>query len=569
MAVFLPSALVSPGAAWAAAGTIGYVTNEGDNTVTPIDAASNTAGTPIPVGRYPTGVAITPDGATAYVANEIDGTVTPIDTATHTAGAPIRVGSDPFGVAVTPDGSTVYVTNEGNDTVTPIDAATDTAGTAIPVGRTPIAVAVTPDGRTAYVANTDSNTVTPIDTATNTPGTPIPVGNSPERIAISPNGATAYVTNTGSNTVTPINTATNTAGTPIPVGTLPRGIALTPDGATAYVVNIGGGPIGTVTPINTASNTAGTPTTVGNNPHGVAVGPDGATAYVTNWGDGTVTPIDTATNTTGTPIPVGSGPEQIAFAPIPLDTSIDSHPVDPTNSNGATFTFSANQVRSSFQCELDGGGFSPCTSPQTYTNLGDGSHTFAVRAINGEEIDTTPASFSWTIDTTAPDTQIDSHPDNPTTLTSASFTFHATETATFQCSLDNSTYTACTSPQTYQGLAKGSHTFHVKATDTLGNTDSTPATYNWIIGGPPTVKITAHPAKTTTKHRARFAFTASDPGATFQCSLGRAPWTPCALRVTYTNLRTGRHTFRVKAIDAAGRSKPARYRWTIIRTRRR
>ncbi len=45
-----------------------YVTNYSSNTVTPIDTATNTPGTPIPVGTTPTAVAITPDGTTAYVA---------------------------------------------------------------------------------------------------------------------------------------------------------------------------------------------------------------------------------------------------------------------------------------------------------------------------------------------------------------------------------------------------------------------------------------------------------------------------------------------------------------------
>ena len=106
--------------------------------------------------------------------------MTPIDTATNTAGTAITVGSAPRGVAITPDGKTAYVTNDGSGSVTPIDTATNTAGTAIAVGRSPFGVAITPDGKTAYVANFNSGSVTPIDTATNTPGTPIAVG-SPGR----------------------------------------------------------------------------------------------------------------------------------------------------------------------------------------------------------------------------------------------------------------------------------------------------------------------------------------------------------------------------------------------------
>src|SRR5207253_2201487 len=87
-----------------------YVANEGSNNVTPIATASNTAGTPIPVGSVPFGIAITPDGTTAYVANEGSNNVTPIATASNTPGTPITVGSSPPGIAITPDGSTASTT---------------------------------------------------------------------------------------------------------------------------------------------------------------------------------------------------------------------------------------------------------------------------------------------------------------------------------------------------------------------------------------------------------------------------------------------------------------------------
>ena len=93
-----------------------------------------------------------------------------------------------------------------------------------------------------------------------------------------------------------------------------------------------------------------------------------------------------------------------ALAP---DTTIDSSPSNPTNSSSASFTFSGTDTGgsgvASFECDLDGGGFSACTSPQNYTSLSDGSHTFQVRAIDGAgNVDPTPASFTWTIDTVAP-----------------------------------------------------------------------------------------------------------------------------------------------------------------------
>ena len=104
-----------------------------------------------------------PAAPSAYVANNLSSSVTPVDTATNTPGTPITVGTRPTGIAITPDGTTAYVANFDSDTVTPIDTSTDTAGSPITVGTPPETIAITPDGTTAYVVNNGSNTVTPID----------------------------------------------------------------------------------------------------------------------------------------------------------------------------------------------------------------------------------------------------------------------------------------------------------------------------------------------------------------------------------------------------------------------
>jgi YVTN family beta-propeller protein len=325
---------VSASSAWA--GTTAYVTNVQSNTVTPINVATNTAGTAITVGTHPTAVAVTPSGQTAYVTSNSNGTVTPINVATNTAGTPITVGSAPNALAVTPNGQTAYVVNFGSNTVTPINLATNTAGTAIPVGQGPEGIAITPNGQTAYVTNSTDGTVTPINLATNTAGTPITVGNEPQEIAITPNGQTAYVANQTSNTVTPITIATNTAGTAIPVNSYPDGVAITPNGQTAYVTSEGSG---TVTPITIATNTAGTPITVGSGAENVAITSNGQTAYVVNTGSNSVTPITIATNTAGTPITVGNTPEGIAItASAPADSAAPS--ISGTAQQGQTLTAS-------------------------------------------------------------------------------------------------------------------------------------------------------------------------------------------------------------------------------------
>src|SRR5215467_1300255 len=88
-----------------------YITDFNSGTVSVIDTTQNAViGSPIPVGRNPYGVAVTPDGSTAYVANLGSGTVSVIDTGTNTViGTPITDDSAPTGVAVSPNGTRVYV----------------------------------------------------------------------------------------------------------------------------------------------------------------------------------------------------------------------------------------------------------------------------------------------------------------------------------------------------------------------------------------------------------------------------------------------------------------------------
>jgi len=114
--------------------------------------------------------------------------------------------------------------------------------------------------------------------------------------------------------------------------------------------------------------------------------------------------------------------------------------------------------------------------------LGDGQHTFRVRAADGlGNVDQTPAERSWTIDATPPETTIDSGPSGSVSSRSARFTFFANEQATFECSLDGSPPSPCSSPVSYDHLRRATHTFSLRATDRAGNADPTPASRTWTV----------------------------------------------------------------------------------------
>jgi YVTN family beta-propeller protein len=386
-----------------------YITNSGDGTVSVIDTTANiVVGSPIPVGKSPNGVAVTPDGSKVYVTNQGGNTVSVIDTATNTVvGSPITVGRQPAGVAVTPDGSTVYVANLIDNTVSVIDTATNTVvGSPISIGNNtgPFGMAVTPDGSKVYVANMSvlgpsrPGTVSVIDTATNTVvGSPITVGQIPVGAAVTPDGSKVYVANSFDNTVSVIDTATNTVVTTIPVGgflATPRGVAVTPDGSKVYVTDRVSS---TVSVIATATNTVvGSPITVGHIPAGVAVTPDGSKVYVANQGSNNVSVIATATDTVvGSPIPVGSSP--LAFGKFiqPVVTVI------PFSAFTARLTVYPNQsefsINSNFTLGASSNGINPPTDlvtlqigsfkttipPGSFVNAGVPGYSTFVGVING------------------------------------------------------------------------------------------------------------------------------------------------------------------------------------------
>jgi hypothetical protein len=205
-------------------------------------------------------------------------------------------------------------------------------------------------------------------------------------------------------------------------------------------------------------------------------GLDSGTTYhyrvVMRSGDWTIRGADQTVTTTGTP------------PPPPPDTQITSAPPGRTASGAFSIQFAVTPAAgASFECRLDTATWSACTSPYTAT-ASEGAHSFSVRATNGKP-DPTPATTSWTVDLTAPDTVIRTGPPTPTSSTSATFAFAASELpSTFECRLDGATWTPCSSPYTVTGIAAGPHRFDVRATDAVGWTDATPATYDWVVSTP-------------------------------------------------------------------------------------
>ena len=166
----------------------------------------------------------------------------------------------------------------------------------------------------------------------------------------------------------------------------------------------------------------------------------------------------------GQPRPFPAEPRPFPVAPITParpNTTIDRNPATTEQQRVGLLRVQRHGL-ASFECKLDGGSFIPCTSPQHYGSLADGSHTFAVRAIdragNGDD---TPAQFTWLVDATGPTLAPTISP-TPTYLgASATATPNATDGGTGVASQ------SCASVLT---SAVGDHAVRCTATDNAGNT---------------------------------------------------------------------------------------------------
>jgi hypothetical protein len=263
----------------------------------------------------------------------------------------------------------------------------------------------------------------------------------------------------------------------------------------------------------------------------------------------------------------GTGPATVytwAIDTTGPTAAITQRPSDPTNSRAASFAFASSEP-GGFQCKLDGAAFTSCLSPQLFSDLTDGRHTFVVRAADALSNMGPEATYAWTIETRAPIVAVTSAPAALSNSPTVSLSFSADEPATFQCNLDDRGFQLCTSPASYGGLRDGGHSFVVRATDAAGNVAAASQAWTTDATAPQTT-VDSAPAKRTTARSARFAFSASEP-ATFQCRIDGGSFARCSGPKTYKGLAKGAHRFAVRAVDPAGNfdPTPAVSAWTVGR----
>jgi Ca2+-binding RTX toxin-like protein len=275
---------------------------------------------------------------------------------------------------------------------------------------------------------------------------------------------------------------------------------------------------------------------------------------------------------------VDASPEMLAWTvdTVAPQTTIDGGPDGPTASAGASFAYSGDTLGgtaiASYECRVDDGAWGACAA---LAGLAQGEHRFQVRATDAAgNVDDTPATRTWTVDTIVPETTIKTGPQSAVNAKTAAFTYESdalggTAVTGYECRLDGGAWAACADG--YGDLAEGDHTLAARAVDAAGNRDDTPAEWQWLVDTiAPDTSITGGPDALTGARTATFVFASDTLGGSpvggYECRLDDGDWAAC--ETLYADIPGGEHTLRARAVDAAGNrdGSPAAYTWTVDAT---
>jgi hypothetical protein len=213
----------------------------------------------------------------------------------------------------------------------------------------------------------------------------------------------------------------------------------------------------------------------------------------------------------------------------------------------ATLKFTATKGGSTYSCRLDARTWAPCGESTSYSGLAEGQHTASVVATDRYGVaGPAPATVSWNVDLTTPETLLLAARPAPGAAGEASF---VSETAAgFECQVDGGPWTACTSPLS----APAGATVAVRALDVAGNADPSPATARFAADGGATPYGSAS---------ASFVVSGQRSSSALQCRLNAAAWGSCPESLTFTDLPYGANALAVRDPGLPGVSGAAALAW--------
>lgn len=285
-----------------------FVTNEGDDTVSVIDAESGKTVKSIAVGGRPRGIGFSPDRSKVYVALGEENAIGVIDTESLEVVKKIPAGSDPEAFDVHPNGH-IYLSNEDDGLATVLDPESGKILAEVEVGIEPEGVAVAPDGNRVMVTSESTNMVHVISIPNHEVVANILVGARPREVAFSADGKFGYVSCEVGGEIVKWDLATNKIAARKKLRreirlVKPKGVRLGPDGK--LWVSTGRGNAVAILDAETLDLEATIP--VGTRVWGMAFSSDGKRLYVTNGLDGDLSEIDVAARKELRRIPTGEMP---------------------------------------------------------------------------------------------------------------------------------------------------------------------------------------------------------------------------------------------------------------------
>lgn len=200
-----------------------YVTESGRNVIAVLGGSPLSITAEVPVGATPINLTVLPNGKKIYVVNQGDNSITVIDASDNSVVTTIfdPNASSPIWAVPSADSTHVFVVNQASSNVTVIDATNDNvvATLPLPAGSLPNYAAVDRQNQRIVITNpgtvsaagtvTTAGTVTVINADPTSPlflsVTNIPVGLNPRSVTALADGTRLYVANTGSQSITVIN----------------------------------------------------------------------------------------------------------------------------------------------------------------------------------------------------------------------------------------------------------------------------------------------------------------------------------------------------------------------------
>jgi hypothetical protein len=259
----------------------------------------------------------------------------------------------------------------------------------------------------------------------------------------------------------------------------------------------------------------------------------------------------------------------------PPETTITAAPSALSANPNPSFSFTADEAGSTFECSLDGGSLASCGSPASLSGLGDGAHTFSVSATDASgNTDASPAIHAWTIDATGPNVSLA----DPGAYVRGTVTLNAsandgTGSGVASMVIQRSpagagSWTAVAASWDTASVADGSYDLRARATDNAGNAANSPVRTVTVDNKAPSVSSSVPADGTLVAAAGSLAVVANEnvagiANATVDGSPAPAPTVAGSLVTYATAFADGPHTLEGELEDLAGNRRPIALHFTV------